>query len=148
MTDSPVQVTIYHNPGCGTSRNTLALIRNAGVEPKIVEYLHEVPSREVILDLVNRAGMTLREALRRKGTPYDDLGIDGPEWTDEMILQTIQRFPILLNRPFVVTPWGVKLCRPSETVLDILSLPQKSRFAKEDGELIIDDHGKRVEKAG
>lgn len=147
MAEAAVPVTIYHNAGCGTSRNVLGLIRNAGIEPKIIEYLTDVPSNEVILDLVARAGITLREALRRKGTPYNDLGLDNPEWTDEKILDAIQRFPILLNRPFVVTPWGVKLCRPSETVLDILPVQQKRRFIKEDGELVIDDQGNRVPHA-
>jgi len=145
MAEASVPVTIYHNPACGTSRNTLGLIRNAGIEPRIIEYLTDVPGKDVIRDLVARAGITLREALRRKGTPYEDLGLDAPEWTEEKILDAVQRFPILLNRPFVVTPWGVKLCRPSETVLEILPLPQKKRFIKEDGELVIDDQGNRVQ---
>jgi arsenate reductase len=106
MAEAAVPVTIYHNPACGTSRNVLGLVRNAGIEPKIVEYLTDVPSKEVMLGLIARAGLTLREALRRKGTPYEDLGLDDPEWTDGNILDAVRRFPILLNRPFVVTPLG------------------------------------------
>jgi arsenate reductase len=145
MTDKSVDVTIYHNPSCGTSRNTLGLILNAGVRPHIVDYLRDVPNRSQIVDLIQRAGLTVREAIRQKDTPYHDLGMDDPEWTDDKLLDAIQRFPILLNRPFVVTPWGVKLCRPSEAVLDILPLPQRASFAKEDGELVIDADGGRIE---
>jgi arsenate reductase len=140
MTD----VTIYHNPECGTSRNTLALIRNAGVEPKIVEYLKTPPNRIVLKDLIAKAGLTMREAIRQKGTPYADLGLDDPTLTDEELLDAMLEHPILINRPFVVTPWGVRLSRPSEVVLDILPLPQKGPFAKEDGELVIDAEGNRI----
>lgn len=140
MTD----VTIYHNPDCGTSRNTLALIRNAGVEPKIVEYLKSPPSRVVLEDLIVRAGLTVREAIREKGTPYAELGLDDPALTDDELLDAMLEYPILINRPFVVTPWGVRLSRPSEVVLDILPLPQQGPFAKEDGELVIDAEGNRL----
>jgi arsenate reductase len=140
MTD----VTIYHNPECGTSRNTLALIRNAGVEPKIVEYLKTPPNRIVLKDLIAKAGLTMREAIRQKGTPYADLGLDDPTLTDEELLDAMLEHPILINRPFVVTPWGLRLSRPSEVVLDILPLPQKGPFAKEDGELVIDAEGNRI----
>ncbi|HWK68612.1 MAG TPA: arsenate reductase (glutaredoxin) [Rhizobiaceae bacterium] len=140
MTD----VTIYHNPECGTSRNTLALIRNAGVEPKIVEYLKTPPSRIVLEDLIAKAGLAVREAIREKGTPYAELGLGDPSLSDEELLDAMLEHPILINRPFVVTPWGVRLSRPSELVLDILPLPQKGPFAKEDGELVIDVSGNRV----
>lgn len=140
MTD----VTIYHNPECGTSRNTLALIRNAGVEPKIVEYLKTPPNRILLKDLIAKAGLTVREAIRQKGTPYDELGLDNPELTDEELLDAMLEHPALINRPFVVTPWGVRLSRPSEVVLDILPLPQKGPFAKEDGEVVIDASGNRI----
>lgn len=140
MTD----VTIYHNPECGTSRNTLALIRNAGVEPKIVEYLKTPPNRILLEDLIAKAGLTVREAIRQKGTPYDELGLDNPELTDEELLDAMLEHPALINRPFVVTPWGVRLSRPSEVVLDILPLPQKGPFAKEDGEIVIGASGNRV----
>ncbi|MGI6856338.1 arsenate reductase (glutaredoxin) [Mesorhizobium sp. 1B3] len=140
MTD----VTIYHNPECGTSRNTLALIRNAGVEPKIVEYLKTPPNRILLKDLIAKAGLTVREAIRQKGTPYDELGLDNPELTDEELLDAMLEHPALINRPFVVTPWGVRLSRPSEVVLDILPLPQKGPFAKEDGEIVIDASGNRI----
>jgi arsenate reductase len=140
MTD----VTIYHNPDCGTSRNTLALIRNAGVEPNIVEYLKMPPNRIVLKDLIAKAGLTVREAIREKGTPYAELGLDDPELTDEELLDAMLEHPVLINRPFVVTPWGVRLSRPSEVVLDILPLPQKGPFAKEDGELVIDAWGNRI----
>ncbi|BCH33629.1 arsenate reductase [Mesorhizobium sp. L-8-10] len=140
MTD----VTIYHNPECGTSRNTLALIRNAGVEPKVIEYLKTPPSRIALAELIAEAGLTVRDAIREKGTPYADLGLDDPTLTDEDLLDAMLEHPILINRPFVVTPWGVRLSRPSEVVLDILPLPQKGPFAKEDGELVIDAEGNRV----
>lgn len=139
-----MNVTIYHNPACGTSRNTLALIRNAGVEPEIVEYLQAPPDRAALTDLIRQAGLTVREAIRQKDTPYLELGLDDPALTDDDLLDAMLEHPILINRPFVVTPEGVRLCRPSEIVLDILSLPQKGRFAKEDGDLVIDDNGVRV----
>jgi arsenate reductase len=130
----PVQVTIYHNPGCGTSRNVLALIRNAGVEPHIIEYLRTPPDRSTLIDLMRRAGLRPRELLREKGTPYAELGLADARWTDAQLIDQMLAHPLLINRPLVVTPWGVKLCRPSEKVLEILPLPQKGAFTKEDGE--------------
>ena len=140
MTD----VTIYHNPDCGTSRNTLALIRNAGVEPTIIAYLKTPPARETLIDLIAKAGLKVRDAIRIKGTPYYELGLDNPALSDDELLDAMLAHPILINRPFVVTAWGVRLSRPSEVVLDILPLPQKGPFTKEDGELLIDASGKRV----
>ena len=134
----PVPVTIYHNPACGTSRNTLALIRNAGVEPTVIEYLKTPPDRSTLVDLLKRMGMRPRQLLREKGTPYEELGLAADHWTDDQLIDQMLAHPILINRPFVVTPWGVRLSRPSETVLDILPLPQKGPFAKEDGEPVID----------
>ncbi|UXN58241.1 arsenate reductase (glutaredoxin) [Phyllobacterium zundukense] len=139
-----MNVTIYHNPSCGTSRNTLALIRNAGIEPTIIEYLKTPPSRQELKDLIQKAGLTVREAIREKGTPYAELGLDNPSLTDEELLDAMETHPILINRPFVVTEKGVRLSRPSELVLDILPAPQQGAFAKEDGELVIDAKGKRV----
>lgn len=139
-----MDVTIYHNSDCGTSRNTLTLIRNAGIEPTIVEYLKTPPTRPVLKDLISRAGLTLREAVREKGTPYAELGLHDPTLTDDDLLDAMLEHPILINRPFVVTPWGVRLSRPSETVLDILPIPQNGPFAKEDGELVIDPEGNRI----
>jgi arsenate reductase len=139
-----MDVTIYHNPNCGTSRNTLALIRNAGIEPTIIEYLKTPPSRQELKDLIRRAGLTVREALRKKGTPYAELGLDAPSLTDEHLLDAMEAHPILINRPFVVTEKGVRLARPSEVVLDILLSPQKAPFTKEDGEVVINAEGKRV----
>lgn len=136
-------VTIYHNPSCGTSRNTLAMIRNSGIEPTVIEYLKSPPARAVLMDLINRAGLTIREALREKGTPYAELGLGDPSLTDEQLLDAIEANPVLLNRPFVVTKRGVRLCRPSEAVLDILPLRQMGPFAKEDGEVVIDPEGNR-----
>jgi arsenate reductase len=144
MTTQPVTVTIYHNPACGTSRNALALIRNAGVEPTIVEYLKMPPDRATLMDLLERMRMQPRELLREKGTPYGELGLGATHWTDEQLISHMLAHPILINRPVVVTPWGVKLCRPSEAVLDILPLPQKGPFTKEDGEVVIDALGQRV----
>lgn len=137
-------VVIFHNPACGTSRNTLALIRNAGIEPQIVEYLKEPPPRDILADMIRGAGLTVREALRSKGTPYEDLGLANPTLTDDQLLDAMMAHPILINRPFVVTELGTRLCRPSEVVLDILPAPQKGYFAKEDGEVIIDQEGRRV----
>ncbi|ANH71395.1 arsenate reductase [Ralstonia insidiosa] len=137
-------ITIYHNPDCGTSRNTLALIRNSGEEPVVIEYLKTPPSRETLVKLVADAGLTVREVLREKGTPYAELGLGDPKWTDAQLLDFIGQHPILMNRPIVVTPIGTKLCRPSEAVLDILPNPQKGPFTKEDGEVVIDAEGKRV----
>jgi len=139
-----MKVTIYHNPACGTSRNTLALIRNAGVEPEVVDYLANPPDRATLSDLIRKAGLSVREAVRQKVTPYAELGLDDPATTDEALLTAMLEHPILINRPFVVTPLGVRLCRPSEVVLDILPLPQKGPFAKEDGELVIDPQGRRM----
>jgi arsenate reductase len=138
-------VTIYHNPACGTSRNTLAMIRNAGIEPIVIEYLNTPPERETLKALIVQAGLTVREAMREKGTPYAELGLDAPSKTNDELLDAMIQHPILINRPFVVTPMGVRLCRPSELVLDILELPQQQAFTKEDGELVIDEKGKRVQ---
>ncbi len=135
-----MDVVIYHNPDCGTSRNTLAMIRNAGVEPHLIEYLKTPPSRRMIRQLADRAGLTLREALREKGTPFAELDLGAPSLSDEALLDAIDTHPILLNRPFVVTPKGVRLCRPSERVLDLLP-PQRGEFRKEDGELVVDASG-------
>ena len=140
MTD----VTIYHNPACGTSRNTLGLIRNAGVEPAIIEYLKTPPDRATLLSLLERMKMRPRELLREKGTPYPELGLGEARWTDDELVAHMLAHPILINRPIVITPWGVKLCRPSEVVLDILPLPQRAPFAKEDGSPLIDAEGRRV----
>ncbi|GAA0523196.1 arsenate reductase (glutaredoxin) [Pigmentiphaga sp. GD03639] len=137
-------VTIYHNPACGTSRNTLAMIRNSGEEPIVIEYLNEPPSRETLSRLIADAELTVREALRVKGTPYDELGLDDPKWTDEQLLDFIGKHPILMNRPFVVTPLGTRLCRPSEAVLDILPRPQQGAYTKEDGQVVVDAEGRRV----
>jgi arsenate reductase (glutaredoxin) len=139
-----MSVTIYHNPDCGTSRNTLALIRNAGIEPQVIEYLKQPPSKDTLRDLIARAGLTVRAAIRGKGTPYAELGLDNTALTDEQLLDAMLAHPILINRPFVVTPAGVRLCRPSELVLDILTAPQRGAFTKEDGERVIDEHGQRV----
>lgn len=139
-----MQIRIYHNPSCGTSRNTLALIRNTGVEPEVIEYLKTPPSREELRDMIARAGLTVREAIREKGTPYAELGLGNPALGDDALLDAMIAHPILINRPFVVTPDGVRLCRPSEAVLDILPLPQQGPFAKEDGEVVIDADGRRV----
>ena len=137
-------ITIYHNPDCGTSRNALAMIRNSGEEPVVIEYLRTPPSRETLVKLLADAGLTVRELLREKGTPYAELGLGDPKWTDEQLLDFIGQHPILMNRPIVVTPIGTKLCRPSEAVLDILPNPQTGPFTKEDGEVVIDAEGKRV----
>ncbi|MBA8901729.1 arsenate reductase (glutaredoxin) [Phyllobacterium sp. P30BS-XVII] len=137
-------VTIYHNPACGTSRNVLAMIRNAGIEPTIIQYLKTPPARQELKDLIRRAGLTVREAIREKGTPYTELGLDDPDLTDEQLLDAMEAHPILMNRPFVVTEKGVRLSRPSEVVLDILPNPQKRAFTKEDGEVVIDAKGKRI----
>jgi arsenate reductase len=139
-----MNITIYHNPACGTSRNTLALIRNAGVEPHIIEYTKYPPTREVLKKMIGESGLTVRQAIREKGTPYGELGLDNPALTDDQLLDAMVAHPILINRPFVVTPEGVRLCRPSEIVLDILSLPQKGPFVKEDGEVVINEKGERV----
>lgn len=139
-----VPVTIYHNPACGTSRNTLALIRNAGVEPTVIEYLKTPPERATLIDLLARMALRPRELLREKGTPYTELGLAAEHWTDGELIDQMLAHPILINRPIVVTPWGVRLCRPSEVVLEILPLPQKGPFAKEDGERVLDERGQRI----
>lgn len=140
-----MDITIYHNPKCGTSRNTLALIRNAGVEPQVVEYLAQPPSREQLRAMIASAGLTVREAIRSKEGAFADLGLDDATVSDDALLDAMVANPILINRPFVVTPVGVRLCRPSELVLDILPLPQRGAFAKEDGEAVIDANGQRVQ---
>ena len=137
-------VTIYHSPKCGTSRNTLGLIRNAGIEPTVIEYLKTPPTRAELTALIARMGLTARELMRTKGTPAEELGLTDPARTNDEIIDAMMKHPILINRPIVVTPLGVKLCRPSEAVLDILPAPQRGEFRKEDGELVIDRHGKRV----
>ncbi len=139
-----MNVTIYHNPACGTSRNTLAMIRNAGIEPEVIEYLQNPPSREQLVKMIADAGLTVRGAIREKGTPYAELGLDNPDLTDEQLLDAMLETPILINRPFVVTPMGTRLARPSEVVLDILPDTHKGPFAKEDGEQVLDSEGRRL----
>ena len=139
-----IDVVIYHNPQCGTSRNALAMIRNAGIEPHVVEYLKTPPSRAMLESLIGRAGIDARALLRKKGTPYADLGLDNPDLTDAQILDAMMEHPILINRPLVASPLGVKLCRPSEEVLDLLPSAQRGAFTKEDGEQVIDAAGNRV----
>lgn len=141
-------ITIYHNPECGTSRNTLGLIRNTGVEPEIIEYVVTPPTREKLVELIAAMGIPVRALLRKKGTPYEELELDDPVWTDKQLIDFMLTHPILINRPIVVTPLGTKLCRPSEAVLGILPLPQLGAFTKEDGEKVIDADGKRVSHAG
>ncbi|MDR9839728.1 MULTISPECIES: arsenate reductase (glutaredoxin) [Herbaspirillum] len=135
---------IYHNPACGTSRNTLAMIRNSGEEPTVIEYLQHPPSREQLVKMIQDAGLTVREAIRQKGTPYAELGLDDITLTDDQLLDAMLANPILINRPFVVTTKGTRLCRPSELVLDILPNPQQGAFTKEDGEVVINAEGQRV----
>lgn len=139
-------ITIYHNPACGTSRNVLALIRNTGDEPTVIEYLKTPPDRAALAQLIAAMGVPVREVLRQKGTPYDELGLGDPKWSDEQLIDFMLQHPILINRPIVVTPLGTRLCRPSEAVLDILPKPQQGAFAKEDGEAVIDAKGQRVAK--
>jgi len=143
-----VSVTIWHNPACGTSRNTLGLIRNSGEEPRVVEYLHTPPTREELAVAIRAAGLNVRGALRRKDTPYDALGLDDPALSDDTLLDAMLAHPILINRPFVLTDLGVRLCRPSELVLDILPHPQRGAFTKEDGEQVVDAVGQPVTPAG
>ncbi len=140
MTD----IVIYHNPECGTSRNALAMIRNAGIEPHVVEYLKTPPSRALLESLIERAGISARALLREKGTPFADLGLGNPDLTDPQLVDAMMEHPILINRPLVVSPLGVKLCRPSEEVLDLIPAGQRGAFAKEDGEQVIDATGNRV----
>ena len=137
-------ITIYHNPACGTSRNTLGLIRNSGEEPTVIEYLKTPPDRATLVKLLQDAGLGVRAVLREKGTPYAELGLGDPKWTDEQLLDFIEQHPILMNRPIVVTPLGTRLCRPSEAVLDILPQPQRGAFSKEDGERVVDAAGNRL----
>jgi len=137
-------IIIYHNPECGTSRNTLAMIRNAGIEPHVVEYLKTPPSHAMVEALIARAGITARDLLREKGTPYAELGLGDPALTEEALIDAMMAHPILINRPIVVSPLGVRLCRPSELVLDLLPTPQKGAFAKEDGEQVIGASGERL----
>ena len=141
-----MDVIIYHNPDCGTSRNTLAMIRNAGIEPHVIEYLKTPPSRMMLKQLIARMGISVRALLREKGTPYAELGLGDPNLTDEQLLDAMQAHPILINRPIIVTPKGVQLCRPSERVLDLLP-PQRGEFVKEDGERVVDEHGRCVATA-
>ena len=141
-----MDVIVYHNPDCGTSRNTLGLIRNSGVEPHIIEYLKTPPSRALLAQLIERASLTARSILREKGTPYADLGLGDPELSDDALLDAMMAHPILINRPIVISPKGVRLCRPSEDVLDLLP-PQHGAFVKEDGERVIGEHGRRVATA-
>ena len=138
------KVKIYHNPACGTSRNTLALIRNTGEEPEVIEYLLNPPSKSELINLIEKSGLSVREAIRKNVEPFEAHNLDQQHWTDEQLINFMLEYPILINRPFVVTELGVKLCRPSELVLDILSAPQLGAFTKEDGEIIIDENGKRI----
>ena len=137
-------VTIYHNPDCGTSRNTLAMIRNAGIEPEIIEYLKDPLSRALLIELMERAGLTPRQLLREKGTPYAEFGLGDPQIDDETLIDAMMKYPVFINRPLVVTPLGVRLCRPSEVVLEILPGTQRGAFSKENGEQVVDDTGRRV----
>ncbi|WP_199259167.1 arsenate reductase (glutaredoxin) [Paracoccus binzhouensis] len=141
-----MDVIIYHNPDCGTSRNTLAMIRNAGIEPHVIEYLKTPPSREMLTQLIARMGISVRALLREKGTPYAELGLGDAALSDAQLLDAMMAHPILINRPIVISPKGVRLCRPSEDVLDLLP-PQRGEFVKEDGERVIDEHGRRVATA-
>jgi arsenate reductase len=148
MTAVDCRVAIYHNPDCGTSRNTLGLIRNAGIEPEVIEYLKSPPDRATLELLLTRMGVSARELLREKGTPYAELGLDAPHLSEEHLIEQMLKFPILINRPIVVTALGVRLCRPSEAVLDILPVPQQGAFAKEDGEPVVDATGTRIRALG
>lgn len=139
-------ITIYHNPACGTSRNVLALIRNSGEEPCVIEYLKTPPDRATLERLLAEMAIPVRELLRQKGTPFDELGLADPKWTDQQLIDFMLEHPILINRPIVETPLGTRLCRPSEAVLDILPRPQRGALSKEDGEAVIDAKGQRVAK--
>jgi arsenate reductase len=147
MSASP-DIIIYHNPDCGTSRNTLAMIRNAGIKPHVIEYLKTPPARALLASLIDRMGASVRSVLREKGTPFHELGLDDANLTDSQLLDAMMAHPILINRPIVVSPLGVKLCRPSEAVLDLLPNPQQAAFTKEDGERVVDGAGHRVTPAG
>uniref|UniRef100_UPI0035C99BFE arsenate reductase (glutaredoxin) n=1 Tax=uncultured Sphingomonas sp. TaxID=158754 RepID=UPI0035C99BFE len=144
MTDPATDIVIYHNPACGTSRNTLALIRNSGVEPHVVQYLKTPPARALLVALIARAGMRPRDLLREKGTPYAELGLGDDTLSDDALVDAMMAHPILIDRPLVITPLGVRLCRPSEVVLDILPGAQRGAFAKEDGERVVDAAGQRL----
>ena len=137
-------ITIYHNPACGTSRNVLALIRNSGEEPTVIEYLKTPPDRATLTALIAAMGVSARAVLREKGTPYAELGLDDPQWSDVQLIDFMLQHPILINRPIVVTPLGTRLCRPSEAVLDILPQPQRGAFNTEDGEAVVDAEGRKV----
>ena len=137
-------ITIYHNPACGTSRNVLAVIRNTGVEPEVIEYLKTPPGRDKLIELIAQIDMPVRDLLRIKGTPYDELQLANPALSDDALIDAMVAHPILMNRPIVVTPLGTRLCRPSEAVLDILPAPQQGAFSKEDGEQVVDRQGVRV----
>lgn len=137
-------ITIYHNPACGTSRNTLALIRNSGAEPRVIEYLKNPPTRERLCALLAQMAIAPRDLLRQKGTPYDELGLGRDDWSDDQLIDAMMAHPILINRPIVETPLGTRLCRPSETVLEILPAAQQGAFTKEDGEPVVGKDGKRV----
>ena len=139
-----MSIIIYHNPNCGTSRNVLALIRNSGVEPEVIEYLKHPPSRDKLVELVAQLGIPVRDVLRQKGTPFDELQLDNPALSDDALLDAMVAHPILMNRPIVVTPLGARLCRPSEAVLDILPQAQQGAFSKEDGEQVINAQGQRT----
>lgn len=138
------EITIYHNPACGTSRNTLALIRNAGIEPRVIEYLEDPPDRETLTGLITAMGVPAREVLRQKEAPYAELHLDDPSLGNDALIDAMLAHPILIQRPIVVSPLGTRLCRPSEVVLDLLPSPQRGPFAKEDGEVVIDAQGNRV----
>ena len=144
MGPSAIDIVIYHNPDCGTSRNTLAMIRNAGIEPHVVEYLKTPPSREMLAWLLQRMAIPARALLREKGTPYQELGLGDESLSEEALLDAMASHPLLINRPIVVSPLGVALCRPSERVLDLLPQPQQGAFEKEDGELVVDAQGRRI----
>jgi arsenate reductase (glutaredoxin) len=139
-------ITIYHNPDCGTSRNVLALIRNSGEEPTVIEYRKNPPDRATLQKLIAALGVPVRDVLRQKGTPYEELGLGASKWTDAQLIDFMLEHPILINRPIVVTPLATRLCRPSEAVLDILPNPQQNAFTKEDGEAVVDEKGQRVAK--
>lgn len=141
-------MVIYHNPQCGTSRNALAMIRNAGIEPHVVEYLKTPPSRALLESLLERAAISPRALLREKGTPFAELGLDNPDLSDEHLIDAMMAHPILINRPLVVSPLGVKLCRPSEEVLDLIPAEQRGAFAKEDGEQVVNEAGNRIVQKG
>ena len=144
MSNAAIDIVIYHNPECGTSRNTLAMIRNAGIEPHVIEYLKTPPNRPRLVSLIARMGISARQLLREKGTPFAELGLADPTLSDDQLIDAMIEHPILINRPLVVSPLGVRLSRPSETVLDLLPSPQQGSFAKEDGERVVNEHGQRV----